>query len=69
MKIRVGAPWRDAIERALRGCKTVAAVNGLSKCNKMGMADYAERYPDKVRSLDTLFANKRAELAQAPLGE
>lgn len=59
--------WREAMERVLRGCKTVTAVNALEVVNKMGMDEYAKLYPDRAGSLNALFANKRAELAQAPL--
>lgn len=59
--------WREAMERALRGCTTVTSVNALAVVNKMGMENYAELYPDGVGSLKASFANKRAELAQAPL--
>lgn len=61
--------WRESMERALRGCTTVTSVNALEVANKMGMENYAELYPDKVGSLKALFANKRTELAQAPLGD
>lgn len=59
MKI-TDAQWREAIERAIRDCTTVAALDVVANGNGLGI---------RVCELQTLLTYKRAQLAQALLGE
>ena len=61
--------WREGIENALCDCTSIAGVNALAKGNEAEMVDYTRLYPDKYGSLKARFVNKRAELAQALLGD
>ena len=61
------ATWRNVVEEMVGDCKSVAAVNIVAIGCAERMKDYVVLYPDREHSFKSLFANKRAQLAQAPL--